>query len=642
MKIFNLVVCILFLSVYVNSQPIMVGHRGSYWGVENTEEAFIKGAQEGYKGLECDVRVTADGEYIISHDVDLSRLGHSSVSVETSTLEDLKKLTLTQTRGGVTYTGTICTVEEYLDICVEYNCFPVIELKWTTGIHWNASGNNNYTNIPGLVELVQKKGLADKAVFLTSMKGCLEYIRENYPDMQLQYLTREDWADHFDWCVENRIDVDIQVGSYINEETIERFHKENLKVNVWTVNTVSDYKLYRSYGCDMITTDYFKPSELNEIEDMELTHVWTISQQESGYLTIGSEQRSMAMRDGLLYIPNRTEGIISVVSGIDGSLQKNLHTTVSGWFINCVDFTKDGVMIVGSSFLEADSLYFHTCDINTGECTLLDSVYTPGLGRSDYFAVYGELDSSEGGYLVSASNYGKAAIIPMADGKLQAATVINGHGGDDVTSSQAIVKDENSFFITGRNLPRQLYKIDGSGVEDFGGAIPGTAVVSGKCFTFNGREYYVSAEDRYGTFQVLDITDGIGKASAIDSPTFVLGENANTALTTPICVDVKDDYVMIYVLAVNNGLAAYKLVSTNDGNSIQQGNTNGEAIRVFMRNNELIVGIETDEIIEVYDLYGRLLKNQTGKKGENVISGLERNQVFIVKVGNYVSKVSTN
>ena len=123
----------------------MVGHRGCVIGVENTVEAY-RAAHDvyGYDGIECDVRVTADGEYVIMHDESTARLGDSLVVTE-STLAQLKALELRQTRRGFTYTGRVCTVAEYLDICVSTGMFPVIELKWTTGIN-----NNDMSNFDGL------------------------------------------------------------------------------------------------------------------------------------------------------------------------------------------------------------------------------------------------------------------------------------------------------------------------------------------------------------------------------------------------------------------------------------------------------------------------------------------------------------
>lgn len=243
----------------MTAQPLLVGHRGSYWGVENTAEAFINGAKKGYHYLECDVKVTSDGVHVLTHDDSSSRMG-GSLTIASSTLAQLKAETYTQTRGGITYTGQICTLSEYLAICKEYNVKPVIELKWATGIN-----SNDCSGIPALIKVIEQGGFRNTCVILTSMKPCLEYIRKNYPDVTLQFLTGQYWANHFDWCVEWGIDVDIESG-YFDKSTVEKFHEAGLKVNMWTANTAANYKTYGNYGCDFITTDYLNPAELPELD----------------------------------------------------------------------------------------------------------------------------------------------------------------------------------------------------------------------------------------------------------------------------------------------------------------------------------------------------------------------------------------
>ena len=169
-------------------KPLFVGHRGCNIGVENTAEAFRNGVDVyGYDGLECDVRVTKDGFYVISHDETTNRVG-GNLTVANATLAELRAEEYRQTRGGVTYTGHICTVDEYLAICVEKGVFPVIELKWTTGIN-----SNDMSNFEGLAHLVIDQGLTDKVIFLTSMKNSQEYIAEHYPQFTRQWLCNANW-----------------------------------------------------------------------------------------------------------------------------------------------------------------------------------------------------------------------------------------------------------------------------------------------------------------------------------------------------------------------------------------------------------------------------------------------------------------
>ena len=150
-----LCICCMFIQAYA-WKPQFAGHRGSYRGVENTEEAMMNGINHyGYTGLEIDVKTTSDGEYVCWHDDDLSRVGHN-VSIPYSKFADIKDLTLTQTRSGVQYTAKILTVDRYLEICKENNVFPIIELKWAVGIN-----SNDMSRFPGLYKLIEKHGLVE-------------------------------------------------------------------------------------------------------------------------------------------------------------------------------------------------------------------------------------------------------------------------------------------------------------------------------------------------------------------------------------------------------------------------------------------------------------------------------------------------
>ena len=181
------------------ARPALIGHRGSYWGVENSAEAFIAGAEAGYQYLETDVKVAGDGTFILIHDDDTERLG-GNLDILSATIDELKAETYTQTRGGVTYTGKICTLEEYLQICKDYGCIPFIELKWADGIN-----NNDCSNLGRMVETVIEYGFGDEAIINTSMRNCLKYVRDNYPDFKLMFLCNTNWESNFDWCVENNI-----------------------------------------------------------------------------------------------------------------------------------------------------------------------------------------------------------------------------------------------------------------------------------------------------------------------------------------------------------------------------------------------------------------------------------------------------
>ena len=245
-------------------KPILIGHRGSSSGVENTEQAFINGAKiHGCQALECDVKVTSDKQYVCWHD-DIITLAGNNCTIYTNTLAKVQSLTLRQTNNGVTYTGKICTVDRYLEICKQYDVIPVIELKAASGIYYS-----DMSNFPGLYALIEKHGLVDKAIILTSMQESLQYVRKNYPKLKCQYLVYYITTDRINWCKNNGCDLSTcfyyTSSNYVTQALMTQAHNAGLKVSLWTMNSLSDYKKYAAYGANYITSDDFVYSELPEL-----------------------------------------------------------------------------------------------------------------------------------------------------------------------------------------------------------------------------------------------------------------------------------------------------------------------------------------------------------------------------------------
>ena len=256
---------IILGSLGMNAQ-LIVGHRGSQWGVENTRAAFINGANAGAWGLECDIRVDADGTFVISHDASYKRLGGPEIQIADMSTASVLTTPLTQKRNGITYAATPCTLGEFLDICKEYNVVPVIEVKVCTSIHSNTKAENEpvFDGIPALVNLIDQKGLTDKAVIISFMPGVVEFIHRHYPDLTVQVLAGDEdgtimeWVE---WCKQYKMDLDV-VHTIVTKEAVDALHAAGLKVNVWTVDKVEDFNRVKAMGVDYITTNARFPNQL--------------------------------------------------------------------------------------------------------------------------------------------------------------------------------------------------------------------------------------------------------------------------------------------------------------------------------------------------------------------------------------------
>ena len=103
----------------------LIAHRG-YTGnaVMNSLSAFEAAGKLHFWAIETDVRETADGVMVCSHDPGVEKLFDGEGNVCDYTWEKLEQL---RYRSG--QVGRIPLFREYLEICHKYSCLPFIETK---------------------------------------------------------------------------------------------------------------------------------------------------------------------------------------------------------------------------------------------------------------------------------------------------------------------------------------------------------------------------------------------------------------------------------------------------------------------------------------------------------------------------------
>src|SRR5215217_9706942 len=73
--------------------PMVFAHRGaSAARAEHTLGAYVQALEDGADGLECDVRLSADGHLVCVHDRRVDRTTNSRGVVSTMTLAELNRL----------------------------------------------------------------------------------------------------------------------------------------------------------------------------------------------------------------------------------------------------------------------------------------------------------------------------------------------------------------------------------------------------------------------------------------------------------------------------------------------------------------------------------------------------------------------
>lgn len=225
----------------------LVAHRG-YRSVapENTTAAFEEAGKAGFWGAECDIYRTKDGVWVVTHDVNTYRMMDGMSWVEKKTYEQLKKQTVDNGSNIDNYPDlTICSLEEYLQICSKYGMTAVIELK----------GKNNTEYYSEITDMVEEYSV--DAVYISFHFENLQKIRE-LTDAQVYYLVQEIEQEDIELAktLEN-CGIDFNGNKEKNFETdiIQQCINEGLEVGAWTINDLKVLNQLVIYGVTLITTD---------------------------------------------------------------------------------------------------------------------------------------------------------------------------------------------------------------------------------------------------------------------------------------------------------------------------------------------------------------------------------------------------
>ena len=278
-----------------------IGHSGSYYGVANSEQAFLVAARDlKYQLIECDLKQTKDGVFVMCHDDTFG--GKTLASTDWIDIKDVE-VTSSRTAGypsqyGETvgkYTSKICTLERYLEICKEYGCIALIELKSSPGIN-----NSDTSRMQALMDEIEKAGMLNQVAFLGSVYKCLEWVKASkYSYIPCQYLVNScENEDVLNRCIKYGFELSINVtGNYSNSaDWIARYQEAGIKVSTWTFTQYIDYKEIQKWidlGVDYVTTDWHRMDkvQLTRLEDIK-THKVIFKDAD------GTELKTIQVRDG--------------------------------------------------------------------------------------------------------------------------------------------------------------------------------------------------------------------------------------------------------------------------------------------------------------------------------------------------------
>ncbi|MBR5134622.1 MAG: hypothetical protein IKV35_03375 [Clostridia bacterium] len=229
-------------------QTLIIAHRGlSGRETENTNAAFVAAGNRSHVGIETDVHKTADGQFVLIHDDVTGRVCDTDIPVEGSTFDALRALTLKQKNGVTGRTDIrIPSLEEYIDICKDYDKTAVLEFK----------NRFEKEDIAVVVRRIDERGWVDRTIFISFWYENLTDLQDLFPDANIQFLSgvREDLDWLIDELASRGFGLDIH-HSMLTADVVAKCHNKGVVVNCWTVDELDRAVELVDMGVDYITSN---------------------------------------------------------------------------------------------------------------------------------------------------------------------------------------------------------------------------------------------------------------------------------------------------------------------------------------------------------------------------------------------------
>ncbi len=240
----------IFVMLTSLPQPIIFAHRGaSAYAPENTLAAFELALAQNADAIELDVKLSADGQPIVIHDSLVDRTTGSHGRVKDLPLKELRALDAGSFFSEKFHGEKIPTLEEVFD-AVGKRIFINVELT-------------NYTT-PGdqLVEtvctLVRKCELQNHVMFSSFFASNLSKARAYLPEVPRGLLAYSGllgaWARSFGFNFGKYQALHPDITD-VSSQQVQRVHRLNRRIHVWTVNAADDMRRLFHWGVDAIFTD---------------------------------------------------------------------------------------------------------------------------------------------------------------------------------------------------------------------------------------------------------------------------------------------------------------------------------------------------------------------------------------------------
>ena len=240
----------LTLSGLFNTEFYLTAHRGfSSIAPENTAPALIEAGKAGFYAAEFDIQPTADGRWVLMHNDEIDKMMDGEGEVKNFTYAQLLEMNIDAGKGIENYPDLkISTLEEALDICIEYSMRPMIEVK-----------GGEPEDMQSVLDVINAKGVKDTAIIIDFNSDRVSAMRALDADIEIWFLMNKITDEIMEFVKENNTGIGFNFGIPQNYFYINQAKAEGITLGSWTVDIPFIVDVLNAAGVDYITTNKILP-----------------------------------------------------------------------------------------------------------------------------------------------------------------------------------------------------------------------------------------------------------------------------------------------------------------------------------------------------------------------------------------------
>ncbi|MBO5469802.1 MAG: Ig-like domain-containing protein [Lachnospiraceae bacterium] len=245
-----------------------IAHRGYCEGkyIENTMDAFANAVQNGFQGIETDIRVTSDGEFVLSHDASIWERVYKCADVITDSAERSGNIAmLTYDQLYRLTKGKIVKLSDYLNYMRDKNVHLYLEIKTLVANNYptmemvtNEAGGNllqkqKVYQVRKLLAMINEKGMTNQITITSFANDYLELVRKEDNIIAIQYIISKPDID-FEYLKKYNFGIDVPLN-WVTPEEMQIYKQNQIRVCVYCADTREQMLYAISLKPDNITTN---------------------------------------------------------------------------------------------------------------------------------------------------------------------------------------------------------------------------------------------------------------------------------------------------------------------------------------------------------------------------------------------------